>query len=93
MTRCAILVGLALAGLTACSPKVITQDRPVTVKVPIPTPCITTRPAAVASLRDRFTDEQWEAMDVRQKAAAVAENAILLRTYGEKLDAATRACQ
>lgn len=78
--------------LAACSPKVITQDRPVRVAVPVPAPCTTAKPAPVVSLRERFNDEQWAAMDARQLAAAVAENAIRLRTYGEQLHAATAAC-
>jgi len=78
--------------LAACSPKVITQDRPVRVAVPVPAPCTTVKPAPVQRLKARFSDDEWAAMDARQRAAAVAENAIRLRTYGEQLHAATAAC-
>lgn len=80
---------MALAG---CA-KPIVQDRPVTVRVPVPAPCTTPRPAAVPSLATTYPDEAWQAMDVRQKAAAVSENAVRLRTYGEQMGAATAACR
>lgn len=83
------LLALTLAG---CSGKTIVQDRPVRVAVPVAAPCVTAKPAQVQSLQTRYSDDEWAAMDVRQKAAAVAENAIRLRTYGEQLNAATIAC-
>lgn len=87
------LAGLAFASLTlAGCTKAIVQDRPVRVAIPITAPCVTAKPAPVQSLQTRYSDEEWAAMDIRQKAAAVAENAIRLRTYGEQLNAATIAC-
>lgn len=90
MIRRAILVGLALAGLTACG-KTVTQDRPVTVKVPVPVACALERPARPENLKARTPD--WDMLDVRQKAAWVGRQALDWQTYGEQLDAATGACR
>ena len=79
LPTCAILALLA-----ACSGKTVVQDRPVRVAVPVPAPCATKRPAKVPTLRDRFSDDEWAAMDARQKAAAVAEHAIRLREHPEE---------
>jgi hypothetical protein len=82
---------LALAGLSACSPKVVTQDRPVTVLRPVAAPCALPRPAPVPSLESQTPD--WSDLDVRQKAAWVSKQALALRTYGEQINAATAACK
>ncbi len=82
---------LALGVLSACSPKTVTQDRPVRVAVPVPAPCVSERPARVMAIADTYPE--WDSMDVRQKAAAVSESAVKLRTYSEQLNAATMACK
>lgn len=88
-----VLPILACAALSACSGNTVVQDRPVRVAVPVPAPCASKRPAPVPSLKATYSDDEWAEMDVRQRAAAVAENAVRLRTYGEQLNAATRACR
>lgn len=84
-----LVVGLALASLTACGPRAV-QDRPIAVKVPVAQPCALPRPAEVSPLAARA---DWDDLDVRQKAALVGKQALELRTYGEQLNAATGACK
>lgn len=88
------LLTIALCGMLAgCGGKTIVKDVPVRVSVPVVQPCAGIRPEVVSTLRDRYSDDQWRAMDVRQKAAAVSQVALELRTYGEQLNAATGACE
>lgn len=82
---------LALAALSACSPRVVTKDRPITVKVPVATPCALPRPLQPGSLTSRTPG--WDDMDVRQKAAAVGMWGLDWQTYGEQLNAATAGCR
>lgn len=84
MKRALILVLLALS---ACSPKVVTKDRPVTVKVPVAAPCAFQRPDKPLPLPGH-----WASLDVRQKAAALGAYAINMTNYAEALHAATAAC-
>ena len=83
---------LPLVALSACQSTPIYRDRVQTVNVPVSVPCATTRPAPVTPLADRYTDEQWQSLDVRQKAAAVGRQSLDRMTYGEQLHAATGAC-
>lgn len=99
MKRAAIEIGVYVAVMSAvillvagCSPRVVWRDRIVTVNVPVAQPCAGTRPAPVPTLRERYADPAWAAMDVRQKAAAVGKQAVELRGHGEQLNAATAAC-
>ncbi len=85
----ALMVAVLLAG---CGPKVIYRDRVVTVDRPVPQPCAGERPVPVAPLRERFADDVWKGMDVRQKAAAVGKHAGDLRGHSEALNAATAEC-
>ena len=85
--RLSIALG-AFALINACAPKVV-QDRPVTVRVPVHTPCVTTWPQKPAPLPD---GSHWAAMDVRQKAAAVGKWALDQKGYAEQLEAATGGC-
>ena len=81
---------LALLALSACSPKVITRDMPVTVKIPISQPCVTNWPQNPQPLPD---SNHWAQMDVRMKAAAIGAYAINQTNYAEALRAATAACK
>lgn len=74
--------------LTACG-KTVIQDRPVTVKVPVAQSCALPRPTPPAPLSTR---SDWDSLDVKQKAALVAKQALELRTAYEQLNAATAAC-
>jgi len=80
---------LSLVALAACAPKVV-QDRPVTVKVPVPARCVTVWPLKPQPLPD---GSQWAQMDVRQKAAAVGKYALDQKGYAEQLEAATGGCE
>lgn len=83
---CALLV------LSACKGDPIYRDRTVTVNVPVAQPCANPRPATVTPLSERYSDEAWQALDARQKAAAVARQGLDRQTYGEQLYAATAGC-
>lgn len=85
---CAVIALLA----TGCGPRVVTRDKVVTVKVPVAQSCAIARPAPVPPLQETYPAERWNTMNPAQKNAAVAKHAIELRTYGEKLDAATAGC-
>lgn len=78
--------------LSGCGTAVV-KDRVQTVSVPVPQACTTERPAPVSTLKQDYTDEQWNALDVRQKAAAVGRKGLEHKAYGEDLNAATGACQ
>lgn len=77
--------------LAACS-NTVYRDHPVEVAVPVHVPCATARPAPVPSLQARVPDEQWNKLDVRQKAAWVGVQLADRTAYGEDLAAATGAC-
>lgn len=85
MNRLVIALAIALAG---CSHTPVVRDRPVSVSIPVPQPCVTSRPAEPA----RIDDGEWAEMDVRQKAARVGERALAWMTYGQQLYASTGAC-
>lgn len=87
-----ILLYGGIVSLAACKGDPIYRDRTVTVNVPVAQPCANPRPAPVAPLSERYTDEAWAALDARQKAAAVARQGLDRQTYGEQLYAATAAC-
>lgn len=86
------LLVLALSAALAGCGGAIVRDRPVTVLRPVAQPCAGERPAAVVPLAQAIPADQWDGMDVRQKAAAVGRQGLDLRTYGERLGAATGAC-
>lgn len=86
-----VIAVLSLLGGCAANQAVV-RDRPVTVNVPVPQPCVGTRPDKVVAVRDQMTPEQLAALDVRQKAALVGEAGLDRKTYGEQLDAATASC-
>lgn len=86
---CAIIALLA----TGCGPRVITKDRIVTVNKPVVQPCTLPRPASVPTLQETYPADRWTGMSPAQKSAAVAKHAIELRTYSDKLDAATSGCE
>lgn len=80
---------LALLALTACSPKVVTKDRPVIVNRPVAVPCVTNWPQRPPPLPD---GSHWVGMDVRMKSAALGKYAIDMTNYSEALAAATGGC-
>ena len=85
-------IASALLLLSGCGGTVY-KDRIVKVSVPVAQPCASDRPAPVSSLKEDYTDTDWQAMDVRQKSAAVGKKGLDRLAYGENLDAATGACQ
>lgn len=89
-----VLLVIVAAILAGCSARQsIIEERIVRVSKPVTVPCATTRPAAVAPLKEQFPPVQWKGMDVSQKAAAVAHKGLERQTYGEKLNAATAGCR
>lgn len=84
-----LLIGLLMAG---CSPKVVTRDVPVEVKVAVPQPCATKRPVPPKDMVQRWPDSVWNEMDVRQKSAAAGDWGLRQQEYGQELDAATASC-
>ena len=90
MTKYIVLI--AALALAACTGTVV-QERPTTVSIPVPQPCVAgARPVAVTPLRERYGDAEWQALDVRQKAAIVGRQGLDLRSYGEDMNAATGGC-
>lgn len=83
---------ILLLALTACT-KTVTRDVPRTVNVPVAQPCALPRPTEPASLKQAYPDAEWNAMDVRQKAAAVGKWGLDQQAYGRRLNAATGACE
>lgn len=81
---------LVLLALSACSPKVVTKDRPVIVNRPVAVPCVTTWPQKPPPLPQ---EGHWAGMDVRMKAAALGAYAIHLKNYSEALEASTGGCK
>lgn len=88
----AVMAGVIVL-VAGCSGPAVYRDRVVTVKEPVTQPCAGERPNAVPQLRTFYDDAAWQAMDARQKAAAVSKQALDLRTWGEQLDAATAGCE
>jgi len=78
--------------VTGCNGKVVVQDRPVTVRVPVAQPCAGPRPEPVVPLKTQFTPVQLKELTLSQKAALVSKNALERKGYGEQLEAATASC-
>jgi len=90
MKKITIALSVALAG---CGGTVV-SDRPVTVHKPVAQPCVAgARPVEVVPLKQRIEDGEWAELDIKQKAAHVAKQALDLRTYGEQLNAVTGGCR
>lgn len=90
MRKPAILIVAALLG--GCAQDTVIEERIVKVDRPVPQPCAGSRPADVTPLSEEYTDPEWYAMDVRQKAAAVGRKGLERQQHGEALAAATGAC-
>lgn len=91
------MIRILAAGLTlmlsACGGAAVVQDRPITVNVPVAQPCVSgQRPPLVVPLKMALTDEEWAAMDVKQKSARVGTQMLDRMKYGEDLRAATGGC-
>ncbi len=84
-----VMVLFILFLLSACAPRTV-QDRPVTVRVPVPVPCVTDWPQSPDPLPDR---SHWAQMDARQKAAAIGKCALDHKGYSEQVEAATGGCR
>lgn len=79
--------------LAACAARpAVVETRTVDVLVPLAVPCALARPAMPAALRDRYSDADWQALDLRQKAAAVSAAGLARLNHAENLQAATAAC-
>lgn len=93
----ALMLALTLSGCATVPPAVVYRDRPVEVQVPVAQPCIVV-PAGVTltsplPLNKQYTEQQWKALDPKQKAAILASHALELRTYGENIRGATAGCR
>lgn len=92
MRRIVICAALALCAC-ATEQETVFRDRMVEVKVPVAQPCVNgKRPEPVIPLKQTFSDEQWRALDTRQKAAVVGKQGLAHKTAGEDLNAATAGC-
>lgn len=88
------LAFLLVAFLSACGdpnerPRTVSDD---TTALPVLTPCADKRPEPVKALNETMTRAQFDALTVKQQAAAVAAQTLKRRSYGEALDAATKGC-
>ena len=86
------LLVLIVALLAGCAPRVVTQDRPVAVSVPVPQPCAAPRPKEPVPLKTEVPDAEWRGLDLRQRAARVGRKGLEWLGYGQQLNAATAAC-
>lgn len=89
-----VVIGLLiLISLAGCSPKVITKEIPIEVRVPVPAPCVQgDRPAEPESLRDRMSREMWTNLTTDQRENLLAAQALDRKAYGDRLTAATAGC-
>ena len=88
--RSTLVLVLALAG--CATPEVVTREVTVEVRVPVVQPCARAGPDRPEALRSNYPDAVWQAMDVRQKTAAVSAAGLRWQTYGEQTHAATAGC-
>lgn len=92
----ALAIGLALAACGGEKPK-SAGDAPAPERyaVPVAAPCVGSegRPAAVQTLKQRYTDAEWAAMPPGAKAAAVAAQGGDRLNYENRLEASTSACK
>lgn len=90
----ALLLSLAACGVE--KPKSAGEEAPPQrYAVPVATGCVGTggRPPAVQTLRERYSDAEWEAMPPGAKAAAVAAQGGERLNYEDRFKASTSACQ
>lgn len=95
MIRRAILVGLALAGLTACAHKPADAPRGAYRELPVAVAvgCVRDRPAPPPRLLDAYTDAEWEALAPGAMAYAFLAQAGERLNYTDRLEAATKGCR
>jgi hypothetical protein len=69
-------------------------ERIVTVSVPVTVPCLSgKRPDAVPPLSVTIPKAEWDGLSPKQKAEAVAAQALRHQNRSDALEAATGACQ
>lgn len=88
----AIIAPIILGG---CGDKrTVVRDRIERVSVPVAVGCVSgERPAAVTSLKDQISADQWKALTLKQKAENVSAQALRHQSYGQAVSAATGACK
>lgn len=98
-TASSLIIVLALAGCTTT--KIITEEVPVEVLVPVATGCLPDtnndgvgeRPDRVTPLRDTIPEEDWEARAPGAKAETIRAQAGRRMNYEDEDRAATSSCQ
>lgn len=92
-TASSLIIALALAGCTKT--RIITEQVPVEVYVPVATGCVaeTGRPDRVTPLRDTITEDEWQARAPGTKAETIRAQAGRRMNYEDEDRAATSGCQ
>jgi hypothetical protein len=86
---------MGLLALGACTTPGEIRTEYIEVPMAVPTGCVAEggKPEVTASLRDRYTAEQWAALAPGAKANAIRAQAGRRMNYEDALRAATAACQ
>ena len=85
---CAIF--LTLAG---CGAPPVVVEHPVIVEKPVSVTCVLgVRPMEPATLKSKYTPDQWALLTTDQREKLLAANSIDRKTYGDKLYVATVGC-
>lgn len=83
---------LAALFLSGCSSPTVIRDRPTPISVPVIQKCAGDRPTAIAPLKQRVPDAEWNALSPKQKAEMVEAQAYRRMNHSGELAAATSAC-
>lgn len=88
------LVGAACLGLLAGCAHRQAEDKPYReLPVAVAVGCVKDRPAALQSLLERISDEEWAALAPGAMARAVQAQAGERLNYEDRLEAATKGCR
>lgn len=87
------IAALAVAGCASSGVGVV-EERVERVNVPVPVQCVEPGdiPESVTPLNQRMTQEEWDELQVSQKAGAVGFNALSRLNRETLLDGIGRAC-
>lgn len=87
------LLAVVLGGCSTTRELPIVRDRVSEVRVAVAAPCRQgERPTEPVSLRDRFTNEEWQAMTTDQRENLVSAQGLDRKVYGDRLAVNTAGC-